>query len=118
VIDDDPTSREALSVLLGDEGYRVRTAAGGEEGLGLVAAETPDVLLLDMMMPGMDGLEVIREIRRNGDFEGLRIIALTGDVTRERLQNVVEAGADKFVAKPFKIPALLESVRAVLRSRS
>ena len=117
VVDDDATSREALTVLLGDEGYEVLTASGGEAGLAVVAAEKPDVLLLDMMMPGMDGLEVIRRIRSEPEYENVRIVALTGDVTRERLQNVLESGADQFVAKPFRIPALLESVRAILRPR-
>jgi CheY-like chemotaxis protein len=117
VIDDDSTSREALSVLLGAEGYEVFTAAGGDTGLQVAAAEKPDVLLLDMMMPGMDGLEVIHRIRRDPDLEHVRIVAVTGDVTRERLQNVLESGADQFVAKPFRIPALLESVRAILRPR-
>ncbi|HEU5248744.1 MAG TPA: PAS domain S-box protein [Thermoanaerobaculia bacterium] len=114
VIDDDPTSREALAVLLGDEGYEVRGASGGEEGLAALDDDTPDVLLLDMMMPGMDGLEVIRKIRNDPVRRGLPIVALTGDVTRERLQNVLDAGADQFVAKPFRIPALLEAIRAIL----
>jgi PAS domain S-box-containing protein len=117
VIDDDSTSREALSVLLGAEGYEVFTASGGDTGLEVAAAEKPDVLLLDMMMPGMDGLEVIHRIRCDPELEHVRIVALTGDVTRERLQNVLASGADQFVAKPFRIPALLESVRAILRPR-
>jgi CheY-like chemotaxis protein len=68
-------------------------------------------------MPGMDGLEVIHRIRCDPELEHVRIVALTGDVTRERLQNVLASGADQFVAKPFRIPALLESVRAILRPR-
>jgi two-component system alkaline phosphatase synthesis response regulator PhoP len=67
-------------------------------------------------MPGIDGVEVIRRIRSEPALKGLRIIALTGDVTRIRLQNVFEAGADHFVAKPFRIPELLDSVRTMLRS--
>ena len=115
VIDDDAVSREALSVLLGEEGYEVLTASGGEEGMKTVEEYRPDLLLLDMMLPGMDGLEVISRIRRQPDLARVRIIALTGDVTRERLQNVFESGADQFVAKPFRIPELLDSVREILR---
>ena len=90
-------------------------AAGGEEGLESARKHHPDLLLLDMMMPGIDGVEVIRQIRSEPDLRRLRIIALTGDVTRARLQSVFEAGADRFVAKPFRIPELLDSVRSILR---
>ena len=116
VVDDDPTSREALTELLEEEGYEVLSAAGGEEGLEAARKHRPDLLLLDMMMPGIDGVEVIRRIRREASLDRLRIIALTGDVTRARLQNVFEAGADRFVAKPFRIPELLDSVRTILRT--
>jgi PAS domain S-box-containing protein len=115
VIDDDAISREALTVLLEEEGYEVLTASGGEEGLKAVEEHRPNVLLLDMMMPGMDGVEVIRRIRRQPHLGRVRIIALTGDVTRERRQRVFESGADQFVAKPFRIPELLDSVREILR---
>ena len=116
LIDDDATSREALTDLLEEEGYEVLSAAGGEEGLETARRHRPDLLLLDMMMPGIDGVEVIRRIRSEPTLKRLRIIALTGDVTRTRLQNVFEAGADRFVAKPFRIPELLDSVRTMLRS--
>ena len=115
IIDDDSTSREALTELLTEEGYEVFYAAGGEEGLESARKHHPDLLLLDMMMPGIDGVEVIRQIRSEPDLRRLRIIALTGDVTRARLQSVFEAGADRFVAKPFRIPELLDSVRSILR---
>jgi PAS domain S-box-containing protein len=115
VIDDDEVSREALSVLLEEEGYEVLTASGGEEGLKAVEEHRPNLLLLDMMLPGMDGVEVIRRIRQEPGLGPVRIIALTGDVTRERRQKVFESGADQFVAKPFRIPELLESVREILR---
>lgn len=115
VIDDDATSREALTELLKEEGYEVLSAVGGEEGLEAARKHHPDLLLLDMMMPGIDGVEVIRRIRSEPELARVRIIALTGDVTRARLQNVFEAGADQFVAKPFRIPELLDSVRTILR---
>lgn len=116
LIDDDATSREALTELLEEEGYEVLSASGGEEGLEAARRHRPDLLLLDMMMPGIDGVEVIRRIRSEPALKRLRIIALTGDVTRTRLQNVFEAGADRFVAKPFRIQELLESVRTMLRA--
>jgi PAS domain S-box-containing protein len=115
IIDDDSTSREALTELLKEEGFEVLSAAGGEEGLESARKHHPDVLLLDMMMPGIDGVEVIRRIRSEPDLRRVRIIALTGDVTRARLQNVFDAGADRFVAKPFRISELLDSVRTILR---
>jgi CheY-like chemotaxis protein len=115
IIDDDATSREALLEILQEEGYEVLTASGGEEGVEAARRHRPDLLLLDMMMPGIDGVEVIRQIRSEPELQRVRIIALTGDVTRARLQNVFDAGADRFVAKPFRIPELLDSVRTVLR---
>ena len=116
LIDDDATSREALTEILEEEGYEVLSASGGEEGLEAARRHRPDLLLLDMMMPGIDGVEVIRRIRSEPALKRLLIIALTGDVTRTRLQNVFEAGADRFVAKPFRIQELLESVRTMLRA--
>src|SRR5439155_25927355 len=76
VIDDDAVSREALSVLLEEEGYEVLTAAGGEDGLKAVEKRRPNVLLLDMMMPGMDGIEVIRRIRQEPALGRMKIIVL------------------------------------------
>ena len=115
VIDDDAVSRAALSVLLEEEGYEVLTAAGGEDGLKAVEKRRPNVLLLDMMMPGMDGIEVIRRIRQEPALGRMKIIVLTGDVTRERRQKALECGADRFVAKPFRIPELLDVVKAILK---
>jgi CheY-like chemotaxis protein len=102
-------------VLLEEEGYEVLTASGGEEGLKAVEEHRPNLLLLDMMLPGMDGVEVIRRIRQEPGLSRVKIIALTGDVTRERRQKVFESGADQFMAKPFRIPELLDSVREILR---
>jgi PAS domain S-box-containing protein len=115
IIDDDATTREALLELLQEEGYEVLTASGGEEGVEAARRHRPDLLLLDMMMPGIDGVEVIRRIRSEPELQRVRIIALTGDVTRARLQNVFDAGADRFIAKPFRIPELLDSVRTILQ---
>ena len=86
------------------------------EALVLAASHHPDVVILDLGLPGIDGVEVIRRIRSEPALKRLRIIALTGDVTRTRLQNVFEAGADRFVATPFRIPELLDAVRTMLRS--
>ncbi len=115
IVDDEPSGREMLAALLHAQGYQLAFAAGGADALAQAAKLQPDLILLDVMMPGIDGVEVIRRIRSEPDLRRVRIIALTGDVTRARLQNVFEAGADRFVAKPFRISELLDSVRTILR---
>jgi signal transduction histidine kinase/ActR/RegA family two-component response regulator len=111
IIDDDLVFTEALAEILKESGYSVRVADRGDDGLELLAKEKSDVVLLDMMMPGIDGVDVIRRIRSQPALKHTRIIVLTGDVTRERTQAVQAAGADAFLGKPLQVPALLATIR-------
>jgi signal transduction histidine kinase/CheY-like chemotaxis protein len=114
LVDDDLVSAEALGEILREEGYRVSVAPGGEEAIRRLAEEPADIVLLDMMMPGLDGLEVIRKLKGCVDTSSVLIIALTGDVTRDRIQSVYAAGAAGFLSKPFRIEDVLQAVRLAL----
>jgi two-component system response regulator MprA len=115
VVDDDARLRIAVRRGLALEGYRVLEAASGEEGLEKVRQHLPDLVVLDVMMPGMDGLEVARTLRSAGD--GVAILVLTArDRVAERVEGL-ESGADDYMVKPFDFDELLARVRALLRRR-
>jgi len=113
VVDDDPDVRESLALSLEFEGYSVATAPDGEQALHSVAAETPDLMIVDVMMPGVDGLETCRRLRAAGNR--LPILMLTArDVLGDRITGL-DAGADDYLVKPFALEELLARVRALLR---
>jgi two-component system KDP operon response regulator KdpE len=112
VVDDEPQIRRALRVVLTGHGYAVELAANGEEALAALAARVPDAVVLDLMMPGVDGLEVVRETRA---WSTVPIIVLSA---RERERDKVQAldlGADDYLTKPFGMDELLARLRAALR---
>jgi two-component system response regulator MprA len=114
VIDDELTMREFLEMGLGYEGFEVRSAAEGREGLDLARSWAPDMVVLDRMLPGLDGLEICRRLRAAGDV-GVLILTARGDV-EDRVEGL-EAGADDYLPKPFTFKELLARVRAILRRR-
>ena len=112
VVDDDPRLLHIVAMYLGIEGFDVATASNGEEGLREVDAHRPDLIILDIMMPGMDGIEACRRIRSNpetGDIPILMFSALSGDddVERARL-----AGANHLITKPFNLVGLGSVVKS------
>jgi two-component system response regulator MtrA len=113
VVDDDPALAEMLGIVLRGEGYETAFVANGDQAVGAFRREKPDVVLLDLMLPGTDGIEVCRQIRAES---GVPIIMLTakGDTTDVVLG--LESGADDYVVKPFKPKELVARVRARLRS--
>jgi two-component system KDP operon response regulator KdpE len=112
VVDDEPHVVQALSTLLQGRGYQVRTAADGQAALSAVADERPDIVLLDVAMPGMDGVEVCRRLRRAGRVQILVLSALTEEPQKVR---ALDAGADDYLTKPFGVEELLARVRSALR---
>jgi DNA-binding response OmpR family regulator len=113
VVDDDPTVSDVVRRYLEQDGYRVRLAADGLAALAAVAAETPDLVVLDLMLGGIDGLEVCRRLRR--EHPDLPVVMLTA--LGEEADRVVglEVGADDYVTKPFSPRELVLRVRSVLR---
>jgi two-component system response regulator MprA len=113
VVDDEPALRETLERALLAEGYAVETAPDGVVALHAVARATPDAIVLDVLMPGADGLEVTRRLRADG--HRVPILLLTArDAVDDRVAGL-DAGADDYLVKPFALDELLARVRALLR---
>ncbi len=112
VVDDEPSFTEALTVGLRREGFEVRTAADGRAALAEISESEPDLVLLDVMLPGMSGLDVCREIRKQS-----RVPLIMVTARGEEIDAVVglEVGADDYVVKPYRMRELVARMRAVLR---
>jgi len=116
VVDDDRSVRESLRRSLAFNGYQVDLASDGQAALDAVLAQRPDAMVLDVMMPRLDGLEVCRRMRAGGD--DLPILVLTArDAVSDRVSGL-DAGADDYLPKPFALEELLARLRALLRRRS
>lgn len=112
VIEDDPDTQQMLSVILRSEGYDVLTAGSGPLGLELLRKMGPDIVVLDWMLPGMDGLEVLRKAR---EFSSVPIIMLTAKQSADDKVSSLDTGADDYLGKPFEPTELLARIRAHLR---
>jgi two-component system response regulator MprA len=118
VVDDERNIVEFIRLGLRYEGFQVESAATGQEALARIARVKPDLLILDIMLPGMDGLEVCRRLRSQPDTEDLPILMLTArDDVRDRVTGL-ETGADDYLTKPFSFEELLARVRAILRRQA
>ena len=116
IVEDDPEVRAALSRALTFEGYEVSTATDGGRGLEEIAKSPPDVVVLDVMMPFVDGLEMCRRLRSRGDRTPVLMLTALGEVS-DRVDGL-EAGADDYLVKPFALEELLARIRALLRRSS
>ncbi len=114
VVDDTPANLKMLSTLLGVSGYRIVSAANGQEALDQVAAERPDLVLLDVVMPVMDGYETCRRLREDIRTRFLPIIMITASGEQEKVK-ALELGADDFISKPFDQAELLARVKSLVR---
>jgi len=116
VVEDDPEIRAALERILKYEGYGVLSANDGAAGLEMVKEHRPDLVVLDVMMPFVSGLEVCRQMRSKGDKTP--ILMLTAREESEDRVEGLDAGADDYMAKPFDLPEMLARIRALLRRSS
>ncbi|WP_455158762.1 MtrAB system response regulator MtrA [Schaalia cardiffensis] len=114
VVDDDLALAEMIGIVLGSEGFDVATCSDGVQALDVFHQENPDLILLDVMLPGMDGIEICTRIRKESDVP---IVMLTARTDTADVVAGLEAGADDYVPKPFKPKELVARVRARLRGR-
>ena len=116
VVDDEPNIVLSLEFLMKQAGFQVRTAADGEAALAAVAAELPDLVLLEVMMPRKNGYEVCQAIRANPDWQAVRIIMLTAKGREVEREKGLALGADDYITKPFSTQEVVERVRELLTS--
>lgn len=115
LVDDEPNILIALEFLMKQQGYNVETAKNGQEALAIMENFTPDVVLLDVMMPGMDGFEVAKKIREDTALFSTQIIFLTAKGTKEDRRKGYKSGGEIYLTKPFDNAELIESVAYALK---
>ena len=117
IVEDEPDIRETLKYNFSNEGFKVFTAPDGEEALSNIKKVLPDVLILDLMLPGLSGLDVCKSIRADDDIKDMSIIMLTAK--GEEIDRVIgfELGADDYVTKPFSVRELILRVKVLLKKQ-
>jgi CheY-like chemotaxis protein len=116
LVEDDPVNQYSIGFILRAEGYEVTVAENGEEGIERAARERPDVILMDMMMPVMDGYDATRRLKGAPELREIPVIALTADAMADARQKTLEAGCDEYLSKPIERALLLERVRHWMRA--
>jgi two-component system phosphate regulon response regulator PhoB len=118
IVDDELDILELVSFRLRQEGYQVCCAATGEDALQLMHSELPDLIVLDLMLPGMDGLQMTSRLKHDPLFKNIPIVMLTAKNGEADIVTGLELGADDYITKPFSPRILIARVRAILRRRS
>jgi len=114
IVDDEPSIVISLEYLMRREGFEVTVAADGEAALAAVAARPPDLVILDVMMPKLNGFEVCQRLRAEPAWRGIRVLMLTAKGREAELQKGLSLGADAYVTKPFSTRDLVAEVRRLL----
>ncbi|MFQ5988475.1 MAG: response regulator [Candidatus Methylomirabilales bacterium] len=118
VVEDHPQNLELVTDLLESAGYRVLTAPTAEEGLELTRAHRPDLILMDVRLPGLDGLQATKMLKDDPATQTIPVIALTAYAMPEDRERIRDAGCDGYLTKPLKIPLLLEQLNTYLGQRT
>ena len=118
VVDDDPRLLHVVAMYLSIEGYDVDTASNGEEGLRRVEAQRPDLVILDVMMPGIDGLEACRRIKSDPETRHIPVVLFTALSRTDDVESGRAAGANRFINKPFSLIGLGAVIRSFLSEES
>src|SRR5438105_3720718 len=111
IVDDTPVNLKLTRILLMNEGYKVITAASGEEALDLLRSHHPQLILADIQLPGIDGLEMTRRIKRNPATRDIKVVALTAFAMKGDEQKALDAGCDGYITKPIDTRALGARIR-------
>jgi excisionase family DNA binding protein len=114
IVDDDPRLREYVRVNLEMEGYAVREAGNAEEGLNVLEEASPDLVLLDVMMPGVDGWEMLRRVQERHGVGAIPVIMFSGKVEEQEANEAASRGAQAFVGKPFSPQELIDQTKQLL----
>ena len=114
IVEDDPEARKVLSLILKLDGYQISTAPGGAEAVQVMTTLIPDLLLLDVMMPGMDGYQVCGWVRANPATAAVPVVMLSGKADPESVARGLEVGADEYLSKPISPSKLIAQLRVVL----
>ncbi len=117
IVDDEEDIQDFLSYSLRKEGFEVAVASNGEEGLDVMAEWKPDLILLDIMMPKMDGVEMCRILRSHRSFDDVLVVFLTARDEDYSQVNALEIGGDDYITKPIRTRVLLSRIKALLRRR-
>jgi len=115
VVEDEQANLATIRDLLNFEGYEVLEARNGRDGVEVATANKPDIILLDMRMPEMDGYEVARQLKAGPETKEIPIIALTGNAMDEQRREAMDAGCDDFIAKPVDFDNLLDRITVALK---
>ena len=115
IADDDRNLALLYQQELGEEGYQVEVVHDGRQAIERVAEAPPDLLVLDIRMPGMDGLEALRRLRQNEAWKAVKVVAISASVLDHEQQEYMEAGFDAFIAKPFRFEKICASLAALLQ---
>jgi two-component system cell cycle response regulator DivK len=116
LVEDNEDNRDMLSRRLQRKGYDVLCAVDGREGVDMALAERPDLILMDMSLPVLDGWQATREIKANPETSAIAIIALTAHAMSSDRDQALQAGCDDYDTKPIELPRLLEKIEALLPS--
>ena len=117
IVDDEPDIIELIKYNLKNEGYLILTAQTGEQAIKIVKQSQPDLMVLDLMLPGIDGLEVTKYLKNNEQTKDIPIVMLTAKGEESDIVTGLELGADDYISKPFSPKVLVARIRAILRRR-
>jgi CheY-like chemotaxis protein len=118
LVEDNEMNRDMLSRRLKRKGFEVVMAVDGQEGIDMASAESPDLILLDMSLPVVDGWEAAGQLKSGPDTQGIPIIALTAHAMAGDREKALEAGCDEYDTKPVEMPRLLEKIQSMLETGS
>jgi DNA-binding response OmpR family regulator len=118
IVDDEPDMLEILRFRLEKNGYKIVTASSGEEGLKKAETAKPDLILLDILLPGMSGLEVARKLKKNKLTKNIPIIIVTALIGKDVMSEGVKDGAEYLISKPFDPAELLAEIKKVVEDKS